>query len=1013
MYHFSRRVLTVVLCVALLLTAMPMAAVQAAGAQEYASKVLYALDESALREAVGQYADQFGGRNRLAESTADYPNVELLGNTPGIRAWNDKYYNTGEVNSPDNHKDMMFLTAGSPGGAEAGVKNITYKITSSNPAGFTALDISFLGRVESMGGDGFLAVQGSDTAPTGEFDTEDYFNGFTDLRTITDSTPGKPFEGTHVPPAIARENETTDYYSYGETLTLTDEVEGKRDYYVNFSFVSEHLMYTMLGDISFTEQIPVAYSDSKQYEQVVMGSNTFTGIKDRQPWWSPNLHEHLPNALGIPYESYDQTTLVVNGYPGYRSVDLEDTSKSNNGFAPAGSWDFASITYQLLAPEGKTFDGLIFEYDGKLSVSEEDNRYTSVAVTTYVGDSPTEMGVAKRLASYTDAKGTPHNLEASDWAPFSVEGNGKSEIWIRVMLTGGEVITNGVDSYALDAYLKSTKLTAVFENKTVPTGEEITDENYASNLLYTLDTGSFAQAGPIGTDVSANIRTSAQGQGNVEVLDASDAIVTGSAVLGYADGLPTAENIVVLTAAGGEKRNITYKITSSNPDGFEELDISYIGGVSSQNGSSYLAIQGSDTAPTGEFGSAEYLSGFGDIRRITDSTPGEATPYPYAPKDYHDYGETLVLTDAVEGRQEYYINFQFSSEEAFGTWGAWLSEIAFVEKVPVDFSDTNRYSPVTLANMDYTGNTMDRNWRGHIWQESLEKGETPTPMPEIVPNTENCKLVDVRRNLMFQGDDPDGTPTAPTWLGFADNAERSTWTTGAFVMKLTAPEGKVFKGLVIDLGGQNTIEACAGKNMATSITVSAGDAYERYTVDTAAYNTSLGAVKRFISYTDSQAMVPKNTGKLTPFKVVGNNKKEMYVKIAIGGGEKGWNKLTSMKIDGIFAEESVIDSIDFNGKGAFPTDGTLTAVYRTGAPKEGEQMPEELTFILSVYKKESDGTRRLIAVKTLTEENPEQNTAYTVELTGLPQDSNDYCAKAFVWSGLSGMVPIGSVYTLE
>ena len=104
--------------------------------------------------------------------------------------------------------------------------------------------------------------------------------------------------------------------------------------------------------------------------------------------------------------------------------------------------------------------------------------------------------------------------------------------------------------------------------------------------------------------------------------------------------------------------------------------------------------------------------------------------------------------------------------------------------------------------------------------------------------------------------------------------------------------------------------------------------------------------------------------------------------------------------------------MEFSGDGAFPTDGSLTAQYRTGTPGEGEAMPTELTFILAVYERESAGTQKLIGVKTQRVENPTENTTYTIEMTGLPQDNNNCYAKAFVWSDLTTMQPVGSVYRL-
>ena len=60
----------------------------------------------------------------------------------------------------------------------------------------------------------------------------------------------------------------------------------------------------------------------------------------------------------------------------------------------------------------------------------------------------------------------------------------------------------------------------------------------------------------------------------------------------------------------------------------------------------------------------------------------------------------------------------------------------------------------------------------------------------------------------------------------------------------------MFKGLNIDLDGKNTIDACAGANLATSVSVGVSDEYEKYTVPSYyTFTTNTGIVKRFMSYT--------------------------------------------------------------------------------------------------------------------------------------------------------------------
>ncbi len=73
-------------------------------------------------------------------------------------------------------------------------------------------------------------------------------------------------------------------------------------------------------------------------------------------------------------------------------------------------------------------------------------------------------------------------------------------------------------------------------------------------------------------------------------------------------------------------------------------------GVNSADGSSYVAITGSDTAPVGNFCDEGYFQNFRDIKRITDTNLNyDSTSI--ESKDYYDYGDTLVLTDAVKGKE--------------------------------------------------------------------------------------------------------------------------------------------------------------------------------------------------------------------------------------------------------------------------------------------------------------------------------------------------------------------------
>lgn len=989
-----RRLFMVILCVAMLTAGMTTVTFgQVQGVQEYASKVLYALDPGTLTHTAY-------GEGAVMASADNYPYVDVLGASDGMTVWATRYYSNANGSSAEyagiqDHGDIVkALTAGSSE-PDTRIKNITYKVVSSNPNGFEELNISFRGFAESNGGEGptaFLAVQGAASAPEGVFDGENYFDNFSDLRRITDSQPGV-FN-------LGRENSNPDFYDFGETLTLTNEIRGLREYYINFSYLSETLLGTGLSDISFAEKVPVEFSDTDKYDtlEIANGDVSRNG-NGNFLWANQEWISNIPYWLGVNPEYYDMESVYSYGHPFFIYTNPEDISDKGFGFVGLGDDGFASITYKLVAPAGKTFQGLVFDYDGKVVVNDNATPYSGNAITTYIGDTATDLGVAKRYMSCTDSEGEIVRNVGTALDTFSVVGNNKNEIWVRLMIAGGQLTEAGYSPYN---YLQKMKITAVFDTNKVSQGTEITDSSYASKVLYSMNSSALARDGRTAfTSVSDTIRTSADNYPSTEVLGTSDNITFYKLGLGNATNSFTETDGVLALIAQTGVRNITYKVTSTNPDGFDELDISFYGGVESPAGGSFLAVQGSSQAPIGEFEGKNYFNTFGDIRRITDSTPGEDNWSPYVGKDWYDYGETIVLTDAVKGKREYYINFSFASENYMTSW---LSEITFTEKVKVDYTD-DRYSTTTLTNMNYTGIT-NRNLIGYMWQAGDTNAAANAEL--IAATNEYCQVVDVKKWLMFLGDE------TTNWLGFpGDDNGQATYTSGAVVLKLSAPEGKIFKGLNVDLKGRNTIDACAGPNLSTSITVSVGNEYEAYNVPGLyGFNSTLAPVKRFMSYTDVHSVVKKNVGELTPFTVVGNNDDTIYLKITIAGGLDGWNYISSMKIDGIFAEKSIIEDIEFSGKGTFPTDGNLTAVYKIGAPEEGKEMPDSIMLVLAVYKTEENGTKKLVGVKAVDVNNPTINTSYTIELTGLPQDSEDCFAKAFVWSNATSMQPIGTVYRL-
>ena len=413
MYQFSRRVMTVVLCMVMLLAAMPALTFgQTGGTQEYASKVLYALDQADL-------VHTQDGTEAVRASADGYTNVEVLGTSDGIGVWQGLRYDGGEYAGVGReHTAVKFLTAGL-NGPDPSIKNITYKITSTNPNGFESLDVSFLGRAESQVEDGepisFLAVQGSAAEPAGEYGAEGYFDGFEDLKRITDSQPGVS--------NLGRDNTTPDYFNFGETLTLTDEVKGKTEYYVNFSFCSENLFDTALTDISFAEKVPVAFSDSDQYDQIIVANGDYThNMAGNFFWTEDGGNVNLAQNLGLSTDYCDYESVILDGHPFFGTMNINDINERGFMYVTIGDgWGFASVTYKLTAPAGKTFQGLVFDYDGNLAVREGTAPNSSTSITTYVGSSPDELGIANRMMSYTDADGNVHNL-GSDLDAFSVDG---------------------------------------------------------------------------------------------------------------------------------------------------------------------------------------------------------------------------------------------------------------------------------------------------------------------------------------------------------------------------------------------------------------------------------------------------------------------------------------------------------------------------------------------------------------------------------------------------------------
>ncbi len=123
------------------------------------------------------------------------------------------------------------------------------------------------------------------------------FDGFSDKRKITSTH--KTEKLVNFGPQVERDNLTPDYYNFGETLTLTDEVKGKNEYYINFSFASEQALYTALADITFTEYIPVDYTDSEAFDRLVIANGDCTyNDNGSMQWQNANRAEVSDYIMG-------------------------------------------------------------------------------------------------------------------------------------------------------------------------------------------------------------------------------------------------------------------------------------------------------------------------------------------------------------------------------------------------------------------------------------------------------------------------------------------------------------------------------------------------------------------------------------------------------------------------------------------------------------------------------------------------------------------------------------------
>lgn len=168
---------------------------------------------------------------------------------------------------------------------------------------------------------------------------------------------------------------------------------------------------------------------------------------------------------------------------------------------------------------------------GSISLKDNAGKNAATAITTFIGDSDTEMGVANRLMSYTDKDGNIVQNLGTDLDTFSVSVDNKSEVWVKLQIAGGDVTPHysggSVDFNYVDTYIQKMKITAAFNTEKVPQGTEITDDAYASKLLYSLDSSSLAGDNNKGaySSISEEIAASAANYNNVEVLGVSNDII--------------------------------------------------------------------------------------------------------------------------------------------------------------------------------------------------------------------------------------------------------------------------------------------------------------------------------------------------------------------------------------------------------------------------------------------------------------------------------------------------------
>lgn len=327
---------------------------------------------------------------------------------------------------------------------------------------------------------------------------------------------------------------------------------------------------------------------------------------------------------------------------------------------------------------------------------------------------------------------------------------------------------------------------------------------------------------------------------------------------------------------------ITYKIKSTQPQ-FNELQIS-LATRSADN--SVVAVCGGTTAECVAGGDAS-VTGTVLRKYISDKCveANDGSAMTVAPI----YGDTITLKEEITGLSEYYIKVVVDSTA--GGNGA-IANLSFAEKVPAVSDETTQ----TLLDADF--NKLGGNHGTRIDELLGDKSW----------DTEYCAYVGTAGDLTkFNQVDAASDATVVSTYNYIGSE---------LVFKLTAPAGKVFKGICVSMDAKcsvpDTLTDIAGgtppatTNQSASITSAVGDWYENHAAN------NLNVVDRMLTYRNEDGSPAAAERTLTrdintpAFVVAGNNQSEMYYSIFLSGADRKSTYLRKLKIEGIFGDAETI-----------------------------------------------------------------------------------------------------------